>query len=90
MTPLQESIEYVQDLVDGMDEEGLDRENNRRHYQALIDAAKKTDVLVKALEKIISINRQWKLDETGNPNEAESLECVKVCRAALQQFHRGE
>lgn len=35
---VDEAIKYMQDLVDCIDEEGLDRENNQRHYRALIKA----------------------------------------------------
>ncbi len=44
-----EAIAYVQDFVDCMDEEGLDRDNNQRHYRALIKAARETESVKKKL-----------------------------------------
>jgi hypothetical protein len=41
--------------------------------------------MLKALEKIVEMNRQHAEDEYGDPEKAESWSCVKVAREAIKK-----
>lgn len=45
--------------------------------------------MYEALEKIVEMNRDYMLHKCGNPDEAETMSCVVVARAALSKA-RGD
>ena len=65
--------EWVADVGSMYDDH---REANARLIAAAPD-------LLKALEKIIEMNRQWALDQYGDATKAENMDCVRVARAAI-------
>lgn len=42
-------------------------------------------VLLKALQKIVEMNRQHANDEYGDPEKAESWSCVQIAREAINK-----
>jgi hypothetical protein len=84
MTELDEAIAYLTDLADGMEEEGLDYENNRRHYRAACEAAQRSAALEKEIATLKSAI-SWALGEIGDFRPRKSGEPQYWWRKELRQ-----
>ena len=52
-------------------------------FKDSIESGNLINELLAALEKIVEMNVQWALDQYGDATKAESMECVRVARAAI-------
>ena len=74
-TELQSAIAYFTNFVECMEDEGLDRDDNARHYHALLKAASRTAALERALEiaRTAIQNSISVMDEAGRSSLLKEL-----------------
>ncbi len=91
---LNESITYLTDMAECMEDEGLDRENNARHYRMVCQAAQahaatlKNAPVTNASEDVreaVAYFRKWIISNSGNYGPIFFIKLEILMNAALKQ-----
>lgn len=83
MNDLEEAIKYLSDIAECMEGEGLDRENNARHYRIVCNSA----LRVKGLEEVLylALEAFHQLDD----EDEQQITVINAIELSLRP-HQGE
>jgi len=70
-------------LLDGFSTSDIETSPLGEIFSDLLVAKAQRDELLQAIKSIIELNVQYAVDRYGDPLKAESMECVRVARAAI-------